>query len=275
MRILDVGGIPTSLGEIINYKYHLDLVKNNYDQIKLSFSTDLWKASLYTEHSDWNQREVLWRKYLNDLGNLFFSEHPYVLQPRSASFRGDLSGLLSLLNMQPQRPNLSQYLCKGLAINVNPYVVLTTKVREMNRTPTIHEMYRILQNHNVVVLGERVVEMRKEYINNRTPVYGIYDEIINNIPKHKIIDLTVPALGETVSDLTQIQQDCFIMHNAKCVVSLGIGGNLNMATASGAKVIGYRADNNRLANIMYQTETANFAVTKDMNRFISLLKDNL
>lgn len=271
MRTLNVGGIPTSLGEIINYKYHLDLIKNNYDEIILSFHTALWKSTLYTNRSDWLHREALWNKYVADLGNLFFSEPPYVLMPSSSVFRGDLAGLLRLINIPPQRANLSQYLCKGAALNISPYIVITTKVRDL-RPANFDQMYNILKRHNVVVLGERFVEMRKEYVDGKIPVFGIYDEILKYIPHEKLIDLTVPALGETVSDLSQIQQDCFIMHNAKCVVSLGIGGNLNMAIASGAKIVGYRADNHRLANQLYQLETPDFVVTKDWKKFMDNLE---
>lgn len=274
MNVLNVGSIPTSLGEILNYKYHLDLIKNRYDQIRLSFNTDLLRTGLYVNAPDWSSKELLWRKYINDLGNLFFSEPPYILEQRSTTFRGDLSGLLNLIGIPPQRSNLSKYLCKGLALNTSPYVVITTKVREM-QPMNFSEMFDALKNQKLVILGERKVEMRKEYVNQRISVFGIYDNIINNIPKDKIIDLTVPALGETVSDLSKIQQDCFIMHNAKCVVTLGIGGNLNMAVASGAKIIGYRTDNNVLANTMYNGETNDFAVTKNWSKFIDLLKSRL
>lgn len=274
MRVLEVGGIPTSLGEIINYKYHLDLIKHKYDRINLSFNTELWKSGLYTNTSDWNQREILWKKYITDIGKLFFSEHPYVINPTSKVFRGDINGLLSLIKISPKKAELHKYLCRGVALNTqDPYVVITTKIREMPPR-NLYEMYSILRNHNVVILGERKVEMRKEYVDGRISVFGIYDEIIRSIPREKIIDLTVPALGETVSSLSQIQQDCFIMHNAKYVVTLGIGGNLCMAIASANKVIGYRTDSNHMADAMYNEETENIIVTKNWDKFIQTLRQN-
>jgi hypothetical protein len=128
----------------------------------------------------------------------------------------------------------------------------------------------------VVILGERKVEMRKEYEENhyfgKEPLpFGIYHDLISNIPRECIIDYTVPALGETVSDLSKVQQDCLIMKEAKFVVTLGIGGNTTLSTSVANMAIGYRADNVPLANRIFEKEYSNAVVTKDWNKFIQTL----
>ena len=284
MRVLNVGGIPTSLGEIINFKYHLDLIKREYDQIVLSFQRSLLKEGLYVDNPDWAEREKLWEKYLIDLGQLFFSEPPYVLEQVSEKFCGDMNGLIDKINIRPQKAELGHLLCKGTSLNIGEYIVITTKIRDINRTtfdamaPNFWSVLQKLANkYKIVILGERKVETRKEYNvehkrSGRPIPFGIYEDIIQYIPKDKLEDRTVAALGETVSDLTQIQQDCLIMKEAKFVITIGIGGNFCLATASANMVIGYRADNISFADgIFNYKEYPNAIVTKSSNRFLNAL----
>ena len=279
MRILDVGGMPTSLGEIINIKFYTDLVKDRYDQIRLSFQRSLWDIALHTEASDWPQKKILWEKLLDDLGKLFFSEPPYILERNSITYGGAVDMLVKKINLPPQKPKLGHILCKGTSLNLDEeYIVITTKVRELERSiiaPLFSQMWKILtqisQKYKIVILGERVVEMRKEYENK--PVFGIYDDIICNLPSDRIVDLTIPALGETVSNLDQIQQDCLIMKEAKLVITIGIGGNFCMALASADMVIGFRADETEFTDAIFNgREYPDAIITKDWHRFISALK---
>ena len=114
--------------------------------------------------------------------------------------------------------------------------------------------------------------MRKEYVNIQNEVFGIYEQIITNLPNDRIVDLTVPALGETVSDLKQIQQDCLIMNEAKFVITLGVGGNSCMAHSTAKMSIGYREDNLPFGNIVFGREYPNLIVSKDWKYFISVLE---
>lgn len=283
MTVLDIGGIPTSLGEIINIKYHLDLIKHQYSQIKLSFHKQLWNDGLHMNTPDWPEKKKLWDKYLNDIGQLFFSEKPYVLLPQSNRFGGDAQDLLKKLRMMPQKAEMGHLLCKGSSLNLEEeYIVITTKVRYIKKTivlPKLIELWSVVRKlaskYKIVILGEREVEMRKEYIIDKDSIFGIYDHIISNLPTDRILDLTVPALGETVSDFSQVQQDCLIMKEAKFVITVGIGGNFCMATSVG-NVIGYRADNLQFANIIFRDrEYPNCIITEDWNYFISVLGRHL
>jgi hypothetical protein len=280
MRILNIGGIPTSLGEAINYKYHLDLVKHNYDQILLNFHLPLLEYGLHTNTVDWVIKKQLWEKYLHDIGQLFFSEPPYSLIAGTQTFCGDLNGLIKKIGVTPRKPDLGHLLCKGTSLNLGEdYIVITTKAREVSRKtffPLSIQLWSILKclsnKYKIVILGEKLVEMRKEYIMYNNEIFGIYEHIIANIPGDRIVDLTVPALGETVAALKDIQQDCLIMKEAKFTISIGIGGNCCLSCASSGMAIGYRNDNNKLADTIYNKEYSNAVITKDWNRFIKTLE---
>ena len=283
-KLLELGGIPTSMGEIINLKFHLDLIKNQYDQIALGFYKPLWNTGLHIEAPDWPQKKILWDNFLRDLGNLFFTEKPYTLLPAPTYFGGDSEQiLLRKLNMKPQKINMVNLLCKGTPLNLSEeYIVITTKVREMEKgfftchSASLWTTLRVLSSkYKIVILGERVVEMRKEYITCSNSVFGIYEQIISNLPSERILDLTLPALGETVSSLAQVQQDCLIMNGAKFVITIGLGGNSCMAHSCAKMAIGFRSDNLPYAEQLFSKEYPDLIVTKNWDYFIKLLKGYL
>lgn len=278
-RILDLGGIPTSMGEIINLKFHLDTLKDQYDQIHLGFYKNIWKDGLHTEAPDWPQKKQLWDQFLHEMGQLFFGMPPYVLVDSPGKWGGDSFDILvNKLGMHPQKIDLAYLLCKGNSLNLGEeYIVITTKVRQVERNffyPRSAELWKVLRRlsskYKVVILGERVVEMRKEY--NASVVFGIYEQIISNLPADRVIDLTVPALGETVSNLKQVQQDCLIMNEAKFVITVGIGGNSCMAHSCAKMSIGFRSDNFPYAERLFSRDYPTLIVTKDWSRFIHLLE---
>lgn len=283
MKTLNVGGIPTSLGEIINIKFYLDLVKDQYDQIKLSYEKSLWDIALHTEASDWSEKKILWTNLLNDLGKLFFSEHPYILEENSDTYNGAVDNLLPKINLSPQKIEMGHLLCAGNSLNLGEeYIVITTKVRELSNhifAPLSVQLWRTLQKlsskYKIVILGERVVEMGKEYVNKGNTIYGIYDNIICHLPQDRVVDLSIPALGETVSGLSHIRQDCLIMKEAKFVITIGVGGNFCMATSVANMVIGYRADNIEFTDMIFNREYHNAIITKNWTYFIQNLEKYL
>lgn len=272
--------IPTSLGEIINIKYHLDDVKDQYSEIRLNFRKSLWNGCLHTEAPDWPEKKKLWDKYLDDIGVLFFSEPPYVLDSRELPFY-DSGDFIRVFGLTYKKAEMAHLLCKGTSLNLGEeYIVITTKARQLTKSsffgPSIQlwdVLRKLSQKYKIVVLGERVVEMRKEYDSLRDQIFGIYEQIIANLPPDRILDLTVPALGETVSDLSQIMQDCLIMNEAKFVVTLGVGGNFCMSTAVAKMAIGFRNDNLPMTNSIFQNrEYPNAIITKDWAYFINTLE---
>jgi hypothetical protein len=282
MKELNLGGIPTSMGESINLKYHLDLVKHQYDRISLGYYKQLFEGGLHTDTADWPERKQLWDKFLHDLGTLFFGQPPYVLDPDPKIWGGDSEQILiGRLGMAPQKINLVNILCKGTPLNLGEeYIVITTKCRQINRKHFYQRslrlwrlLTRLSQKYKIVVLGERDVQMRKEY--DPSMVFGIYEHIISNVPADRLVDLTVPALGETVSSLAQVQQDCLIMNGAKFVITIGLGGNSCMAHSCSKMAIGYRADTLPYADKLFSRDYPDMIITKDWQRFLNLLEGYL
>jgi len=115
--------------------------------------------------------------------------------------------------------------------------------------------------------------MRKEYDVHQGSIFGIYEQIIANLPPDRVLNLTVPALGETVADLSAIQQDCLIMKEAKFVITIGVGGNFCLAGSTASMLIGFRADTLHFTDLIFQNrEYPNAIVTKNWSHFISVLE---
>jgi hypothetical protein len=274
--------IPTSLGEIINSKWHLDTVKNQYAIININFNTSIWDVCLHTEALDWEYKKSLWNKFLDDIGNLFFSERPYLINRKINYPFFDVGRLVERLNIFPQKAEMGYLLCDGYSLNLEEeYIVITTKARQLNKSiffsksPQLwNVLYKLSQKYKIVILGERLVEIRKEY-GDGAAVFSIYEQIIVNLPNDRILDLTVPALGETVADLKDIRQDCLIMKEAKFVITLGVGGNFCMSTASSNMSVGFRTDDLEFTNAIYKKEYPNAIITKDWSYFIQTLEKYL
>jgi hypothetical protein len=270
--------IPTSLGDLITLKGHLEPIKMRYDQINLTFHTALWDGALRTDSPDWKENKILWQKYLKDIGDLFFSQPPYRLNMGQYPFRYT-EQIIREFNLPPAKPDLAQALCKGQSLNLGEeYIVITTKVRDVIRRhflPQSIQMWKMLKTlskkYKIVILGEKVVEMRKEYDPMKDRIFGIYEDIIANIPNDRIVDLSVPALGNTVSDLSQIQQDCLIMREAKLVITLGNGGNFCMSTAVSNMTVSYRIDSMWCTDRVFDREFPTVITTKNWNYFMQVL----
>jgi hypothetical protein len=254
--------LPTSLGEIIYLRSHLDQLKHKYKKIDITFmGKKLWDHTLYTGNPEWPQKEKKLNDMLNDLGNLLFSEAPFSFKMNQEyPFSGDIIIFCQKYNLDLIKPNLSNILCAGKPLQIGEYVVITTKIREIDNaifTKLAPQLWNVLskiaKKYTIVVLGEKKVERRKEYDipSLKNKIYGIYNEIISCLPNNNFLDLTVDALGETVNTLKDIRQDCLIMNQAKAVITLGIGGNCSLASACANNHIGFRDDKRSTLNILF------------------------
>jgi hypothetical protein len=259
------------LGDIINVKGTLDPIKDQFSEIRINFHRDIIQRV---------QRNADYNKFLDDLGVLFFSEYPYILD--NGSHYHHIGGDPFTDNgIIPTKPELGHILCKGTPLNLGEeYVVLTTKIRSMpRRCWNAKELWdtirQISVKYKIVVLGEKIVEMNADHLSlGADNIYGIYQDILSNIPNDRIVDLTFPSLGITSPILSRVQQDCLIMQDAKFVITLGIGGNFTMANAV-AKTIGFRVDHDSIGNVIYDGKIyPNNMVTRNWGLFIKKLKEN-
>jgi hypothetical protein len=267
--------IASYFGDLIIYKTCLDQVKNNFDQIFITYNKFHIKLLKNDSPEYW--------KFLDDIGKLFFTEPPFILNKGEFPYRHHRD-IIRDLQINPVKPDLKHLLCKGQSLNVDEeYIVITTKVRYFPRNNfnvLSKEFFNVLsylsQKYKIVVMGERVVERNIDYANHGIDqIYSIYDEIIANISPGRLIDLTIPALGLTSPQLNNIQQDCFIMNAAKCVITLGIGGNLFMALAV-ANTIAFRADDRQdepIIDLIFQNTYPDAFFSRDWNAFITKLAE--
>lgn len=262
--------IPIGLGDILYVKAMLDAIKNNYNEIRLKFNRELIESCRLNPN---------YNHFLNEIGLLLFSTPPYIL---TEEFEIPFFHLASLCKqgIDPVKPNLGYLLCKGNPLQLEQkYIVIVTKVRDLSRNNfniKSHEMWQLIRKlsnkYKIVILGERKLQINAAY--NESCFYSIYSDIKNNIPIENIIDLSLSTLEIDIPQLSQIQQDCLIMSKAEFVLTLGIGGGFCMATSVG-NTIGYREDEDPIADIVFKKQYDNVIVTKDWSQFIYALNDYL
>lgn len=263
--------IPIGLGDLIYTKAMFDSILNHFSEIRIKFHREI--IEFYKINHDYN-------KFLDEMGALLFSNPPYVLTSESGIPFYGLVTICQEHNITPTKPNLSQILCKGESLNLGEeYIAIATKSRYLDRqyfdqrAPSFWQaMNKIAQKYKIVILGEKVVEFNSGYAEmGSNAVYSIYNDIMNNLPHDRLIDLTVPALGQTAPQLLKIQQDCLIMNEAKYVITLGIGGGFCMATAVSKYAIGFRIDQDPIADVVFNRDYPDAIITKDWDRFLRLL----
>jgi len=264
--------IAAGLGDNLVLRMALDTIKHDYDQIRISHN-----KMIVNDHRN---GDPLYFKFLADLGNLIFTEPPYIFD------QGDYPEIYTYdtykrLGIKIKEPRLDYLLCKGDSLNLGEeYIVITTRARSViigTLSPLLPSFWKLLdelsQKYKIVILGEREVQGVPDHCaGTKDDVFSIYDQIKLHIPAEKILDLTVPALGITAPDLIRIQQDCLIMKEAKTVITFGIGGNVWMAAAV-ANTTGYRSlDENNITDIIINPEFRNIFITQDWTQFIVKLE---
>lgn len=261
--------INVGIGDHLFLRVFLDGIKDHYERIAITHSRP---GMAFWHNNDANR----WDFNLK-LGQLVFSEPPYMLVPDAHFPFYPNERIVRELNNKPVKPNLD-CLCAGTPLNIGKYVVLTTKVRQIIKsnfdlatTKLTPALRHLANNYTIVISGEREVQRTREYDAecNNDQVFGLYDYLMNTIPHKKILDLTIPALGVTCSTLPQLQQDCLIMKRAEAVITFGIGGNLWMSTCVARKTIGWHGYLDPIMDLMYGFP--GYSVTRDLDQFIRSL----
>lgn len=265
--------IPLGIGDLIYLKAMFEPVKDQYKEIRFGFHRDL--IVKYNKDPSYND-------FINELGELLFGEPPYVIKDGYYPYQR-LEHISTSHRLHPRKPDLAHLLCKGTPLNLDkPYIVINTKVRQVPKKlleDNISEFWNILNTlsdkYTIVILGEREIEMNKEYqVYTSEYIFSLHDYITNNIPSDRLLDLTVPALGITAPNMQNMQQDCLIMNQAELVINIGIGGGFCLATAV-ANVVAFRYDDDYIADMVYNKTYPNAVVTKEWNVFIQALRKYL
>ncbi|HUC95614.1 MAG TPA: hypothetical protein VMR76_01475, partial [Candidatus Saccharimonadia bacterium] len=161
MRHIEIT-IPIGLGDLIYIKSAFEAIKDQFSQIKIRFGRHIINDV---------GRNVEYNKFLDDIGQLFFSEMPYTLDDGAYPFCAHQS-IYDNYGITPQKPELAHLLCKGNSLNLDSeYIVITTKLRYFPRQTfdiRADELWSTLKSlttkYKIVVLGEQEVDMNKEYV---------------------------------------------------------------------------------------------------------------
>jgi hypothetical protein len=273
MRIYKAN-IAQGIGDNIMARSYADQAGHKYDQIYFTHHAPIVQKQKNNSPEYW--------QFLYDVGQLLFSAPPFVYNQGQHPFR-NAEGLIADFQIVPQKPNYKHLLCKGSSLNLGEeYIVITTKLRYFEKnifyrlSPKLwNALFILSKRYRIVILGERVVEMCPDYLDHgANQIYGIYEQIITNLPADRILDLTIPALGISSSTLSQVQQDCLIMNEAKFVITLGIGGNFCMAMAV-ANLIGFRIDSVKITDDIFSRSYPDAVVVKDWDVFINTMMSYL
>lgn len=265
--------INVGIGDHLALRMFLDGVRHEYDQIAITHS----RPGMTFWHKDDPRR---WNFNLK-LAKMLFSEPPYILIPNANFPFFPNDRIVRELNNKPVIPNVD-CLCVGTALNVENYVILTTKIRQFPKV--IFDQYKeklektikkLSENKKIVIIGEREVEKTREYTTkeNIDQVFGIYDFWKSILNSERIIDLTIPALGIIPSTMPQLQQDCLLMKNADAVITFGIGGNVWLAACTAKKTIGLRVDSDWITDLIQNSNLPGLHLTKDIDQFTNYLEN--
>lgn len=261
------------IGDFIYNKVFLEAVKHKYNSILIAPSIDALPF--------WHNNDPKRRDFNNALGHLLFSEPPFQFIPnppyRFPFYPNDR--IARELNNIPLPTNFD-CLCVGTPLNLSePYVVLTTKTRQFPKTEfesIKDELASVLQQlatkYRLIILGERKIEPSREYTAecNKDQIFSLYSYFQSILPPERVLDLTIPALGITAPNLTQLQQDCLIMRQSRATITFGIGGNLWLALAVSHQTVAFRTDTEPTTDLMHNGFPG-LAITKQFSQFVNIL----
>ena len=252
------------IGDILYSKAMLDSVKNEYDEIHVSPD---W--AIYDEYC--SERGQPYMDFIRFLFGRLFSDKPYILS-NEQSF--ETISALHTGNFKLVKPDIRKYFTKERVFNF-PYVVVTTKVRGTPKYlfKNLEELFvetltNLSKKYNIVLLGERLVGMNKEYkIHGSNIIYSIYDSV-RYLPN--VLDLTAYSeLGITSPTQIDFCRDLNTMAHSVATIAIGCGGNFCLASAI-ANTIAYsvHGDGELVLNALYRDkEDPTVSVDIDPQKF--------
>lgn len=266
--------IAVGLGDAILISSALHQVKHKYENIYVNVNWPLAK--------NFKNNEIGYSKFYKDLLTIVFDDPKFIIDdPSKNPPKKDMNGLMKD-GIFPVLPRYKDKLTsKTIKQDIEkPYIVLTTKIREFSRTKyesskqkIFDELNRLSSLYNIVVMGERFVEMNNEYkIHGDQKIYGIYSDIKNCL--HKFTDITIPKLGIEAPTIENLKKDCSIMSEAEAVITIGAGGNFCLGLAVAKKIISLRDDEYRFVNSFFK-DCNDMYMSKTPDEFVRLLHEKL
>lgn len=259
--------ISLGMGDIIYMAAALNAVKDKYDEININANWEL--ADVYKNNHKYADFSYELMKKVFDKKININKEGKYKLIAMTDGLNP---------NIIPTLPRFLKQLSGEQKPLTGNYIVITTKVRQLNKniynnvkSQFLDTIKELSNKYNIVILGEREVEINYEYSQyNNKNIYSIYNDIKSNI-KNNVIDLTIPKLGIQIPTFDKLEKDCAIMGGARSVITFGCGGNFALALSTAQNVIGLRSDNYTFVDSIIKQHD-NMEITFNIINFLSSLK---
>jgi hypothetical protein len=266
-------GLRGGIGDILYAWAAVENIKHKYEKIYVDIDFNIITAFKNNSNS--------YKQFLIDITKIMFCDSKYVLfenKSTNDTYRlFDIGALtwvpIPTCNLLLDRP--SPHKIDG------EYIVVTTKNKYITKQNYLsfkniflNKIKNLSTKYKIVILGERDVDNNQENIIHA--VETIYSDLIYCCDNY--IDLTEPVLCSTndskqqnLADLNKVKEDCDLMNKAKCVITLGFGGNMTLAVAVSNKVVGYVPYTDRVSQVPYAngytSYSENITVTDNLERF--------
>lgn len=167
-----------------------------------------------------------------------------------------------------------------------PYCILHTKIRSESYNQYLDykdEFFKIINllsnKYKIMLIGERKIEENPEYDNenkySKLSSFLIYDDILNNVDKKNIIDLTVDELLHN-NNIDNFLNGCYLINKSIFSIFWGGGGPSFFMLPFAKKTIGFRTCCGNTINdnfIMSRyINKDNIFLTNDIDEFLNELK---
>ena len=256
--------IVAGLGDTIAIRSKLDQLIPKVKEIQVSYSRFIIDTHLGVNND-------AYYNFIKEYGKLFFGAPPYVITDEQFPFR-TVEDLYIHGKLAPIVTDYGSILCDpNYTHNFKKYIVVNTKLRIFRKAdylklkaPFFSALRLASKKYMVVVLGERQLEYNKEYNTYGTDLaYTIYNDILENIPTNRIVDMTVDVRGKSIPSLDKIRKDCCILRDAAYSVTIGYGGQFCLSMATAGKHIALCQQHSE------HTDVGEFLISQKNNRFLA------
>lgn len=260
--------VNMGVGDLILIKSMLDFTKDRFSKVKISLNTPLFDSIRSKDYKN---------GFIKDYFEMLFTPPFYEITKNLKQQKREDSMLYSLDKIKTVLPqHLRDLMCDGTPLDIDePYVTINTKIRCLDKSSydgIKNDFFRILKDistrYKIVILGEKKLPNWKEINVMFKDIYLMYDDIIKNISKERIVDLTF----ETVENgsVSNIKQDCLIMKNAKNNIFMGIAGNWCLCQSCGNSISYFKIYNDH--QLEYTWTKSSTYITNDGGKYLTWLE---
>lgn len=255
--------VNIGVGDLIMIRGELDRVKDKYSKVEITPNGPFFNKIRSKDYVNGFIKEYI---------ELLFKPPYYCIGKNFKSPKRDAASITSIDNIPLASPqHLKELFCVGKSLEIGPYVTISTKVRVVNKNSYQEkksEFYSVLNKvankYKIVIIGDKTLPNWREF-KMFDDIFVIYDDIIKNIPKEKLVDLTFDSLDS--GSLSHIQQDCVYMRDAVNNIIIGAAGCWWLAVVSGKITAYYEPNSDPHYNDFVKVKSDAY-LTKNFNKFL-------